>query len=195
MKAYLSCADCFLNYPKLVYNGFLEVNYYISKFKENIVEKNEEDNARLTGIIQKYKRIADTGRATTQGAYGLLCYGSNNWAEASKYFQMAADGGDARAQHNYGHILREQGGPENNLKARIYSKMAEDQGDKGAQFMHAELLLKENPQQARTYYKMAANQGNTEASENYDTLSYKLHPTKQTEEKIKKVAESGSLPM
>ncbi len=61
-------------------------------------------------------------------------------------------------------------------QARLYIKMAADQGDSENQMTYARMLYKgeggpQDREQAREYYKKAADQGNSEAQIAYNVLS------------------------
>lgn len=195
MKAYLPYAEFYLEYPRVTYNNFLEVNYFISRFQNDFVEKNGKDTLRLKAIIAKYKKIADTSNAVAQAPYGLLCYESGDWEGAFKYSQMAADRGDATAQYNYAVMLYEQGGPENYVKAREYFKKSADRGNATAQYNYAVMTEKngspEDFKEVQRYYKKAADQGIAEAQLWYGILMMKEENTQQALVYYKMAANQG----
>lgn len=120
--------------------------------------------------------LAVTGDASAQFYLGAMYHGghgvSQNYAEALRWYRMAADQGHAGAQTSLGAMyVRGQGVPQNDAEAVRWFRMAADQGEALAQLglgtMYSRGLgVPQDYAEAVRWYRLAANQG--EASAQYN---------------------------
>ena len=99
---------------------------------------------------------------------GLEAYFRSDYAEAVRWFRLAADQGDAEAQTRLGYMyLAGEGVPQNDVEAVRYYRLAADQGDAGAQagLGHMYYIGTGVPQdvvEAVRWWRMAADQGDAD---------------------------------
>ena len=99
-----------------------------------------------------------------------------NYAEAVKWYRLAADQGDAGAQYNLG-VMYDQGRgvPQNYAEAVKWYRLAADQGDAIAQYNLGVMYDKgqgvpQNYAEAVKWYRLAADQGYAGAQYNLGVM-------------------------
>lgn len=130
--------------------------------------------------IANLKGSADAGYAPAQYEYGhMLFHGTEpiqeDLMEATKYFKMAAEQGDANSEYRYAYALYSGKGEKRDYqKAAEMMKRAADKGVAGAQYFYGYFCMRglgldaKMPDQAELYLKKAAEQGDKRAK---DTLA------------------------
>jgi uncharacterized protein len=109
-------------------------------------------------------------------ANGLGAYSRSDYAEAARWFRLAADQGDAEAQTSLGYLyLFGQGVPQNDAEAVRLYRLAADQGFARAQFnlggmYNAGRGVPQNYAQALRWYRLAADQGEAGAQNNLGSM-------------------------
>ena len=143
--------------------------------------KPDEDAEPKTAeeFLEKYhpKTLND---AQTQFKRGLAYENGDgvpqNYAEATKWYRMAANQGYARAQFNLGlRYANGQGVPQNYAEAAKWMRLATEQGLAQAQyalglFYHNGQGVNQNYVEAAKWYRMATNQGYAMAQYNLGVL-------------------------
>jgi TPR repeat protein len=121
---------------------------------------------------------ADGGDAFSQNAYGCRLRDGDgvprDYANAARYFKMAADRGNVEGMINYGLCLENgQGVPEQDMaEAAKYYRRAMDAGDAWGMFCYADMLefgkgVPKDPPRAAQLYKLAADSGHDRAQSKY----------------------------
>ena len=104
--------------------------------------------------------------------------GAKDYAEARKWFRLAADLGLAEAQLNLGVVCElGEGAPKDFQEAHNWFRKAADQGNASAQFSLGVLYerglgVTQDYAEAAQWYRKAADQGDAAAQLNLGTLSY-----------------------
>lgn len=125
--------------------------YYASKLDKNSYGKSDE----LSEVLLRYGALLGDGIG-----------GKKDPIKERQCYEIAAEKGNAAAQHNYAYMLEMgEGGDEDLIEARRYYKIATDQGYEDAQVNYALMLLtgtggSKELVEARRHFKMAADQGN-----------------------------------
>ena len=123
----------------------------------------------LPSSIPELKELANKGDAKAQNKFGDCYYDGNgvpqNYAEAVKYYRLAADQGYAEAQYNLGFCYYDGiGVPQNYEEAVKYFRQAADQNDSYAEGYLGSMYLdgKGVPMdysEAIKYFKLSAEHG------------------------------------
>jgi TPR repeat protein len=114
--------------------------------------------------IEKYIQLA------------LEYYKKQKYALAHKYFELAAEQGDADAQYLLGNMyLNGQGAKQDCAKAKEYFELAAEQGNAGAQSNLGTMYsdgrgVKQDYAKAKEYFELAAEQGHASAQHNLEIL-------------------------
>ena len=161
-------SKCYHIFKDLYEGGYSEARSWLARclFFGVGVEANKEEAIRLVRLD------ADEGKPEAQRLLGLFLYDrgdESSFAEAARYFKMAADHMDTDAQCLYGYCLKDgEGVRENNEEAARYFKMAADQGNSDAQICYALILdsreaLFDEHKKSDEYFRMAVSRGNATA--------------------------------
>jgi localization factor PodJL len=156
-------------------------------FANAVRQLNTGDN---TGVAT-LRRAAETGHAPAQfylaklyesGAYGI----AKNPAEARRWTERAAVGGDTKAMHNLGlYYFDGTGGPKNAVIAASWFRKAAEGGLQDSQYNLARLYeqgygVPQNPAEAYKWYLIAAGGGDAESKASADRLKARLSPDTQS---------------
>ena len=131
-------------------------------------------------------RVAEQGHASAQYRLGLL-YGfgegvPQNYAEAAKWYRLAAEQGHASAQYRLGILyILSRGVPQNFAEAAKWYRLAAEQGHALAQFRLGQLYglgegVPENYSEAYIWFSLAAASGDEDAIHHRDIAVKKLSP-------------------
>ena len=161
---------------ELIYTGTLEERKgVLEKLKEKILAGSVEAKVygkRIEYYLTKMVECSDCPSDTLYD-YALLLDRKKRVGKARRYYKLAADKGNRKAQNIYAIMLSEgEGGPVSLTGARKYFKLAADQGLKDSQYNYAQMCQSakgggEDLEEALKYYELAAKQGNPEAQHNY----------------------------
>jgi TPR repeat protein len=107
---------------------------------------------------------------------GVAADKRGDYAEAVKWYRLAAEQGEAKAQFNLGHMAGHgQGGPQDYAEAAKWFRLAADQGNLKAisslGFMYASGQgVPQDYAEAAKLYRLAAEQGNAPAQHNLGVM-------------------------
>ena len=136
------------------------------------------NTALLHDEIARIHRLANTGDPYAQYTLGNIYYGGKrgrkqDFQEARKWLQLAAENGVAEAQHNLGWMYSKGlGGKQNFQEARKWLQLAAENGLAEAQFAMGNMYFKglgvkrQNLKETLRWYKESATQGYAEAQFN-----------------------------
>ncbi len=147
---------------KLYSEGF---DYY---FGNNWKTADKKRGKQLIVQAMKQGSVVAKGECYYYGWGGL----PKDYKEAVKWYKMAANQGNARAQYNLGVCYKFGKGVEKDWKEAVkWCKMAADQGNSHAQYnlgicYQTGQGVEKDYKEAVKWYKMAANQGNARAQYN-----------------------------
>ena len=126
------------------------------------------------------KKDAESGDAEAQNNLGVMYYKGlgvpEDYAEAVKWYRLAADQGYADAQCNLGVMYDNgQGVPQDYAEAVKWTRLAADQGDAEAQFnlgvmYHDGRGVSQDYAEAVKWYRLAADQGYADAQGNLGVM-------------------------
>ena len=140
--------------------------------------------------LEDLKHAANLGHPAAQfylaklyetGGAGL----KKDLAEARRWTERAAEGGDVAAMHNLGLYYYEgEAGPQDSAKAALWFRKAADMGVKDSQYNLALLYAKgfgvvQNPAEAYKWYLIAAGNGDDGAKSAAQTIRAQLTPETQ----------------
>ena len=135
--------------------------------------------------FEETKRLAEQGNASAQYNLGVMySFGRGvpeNYAEAVRWWRLAAERGIARAQYELGAMYEiGLGVPENDVEAVKWYRLAAEQGYSSAQYklgnMYDEGSVPQNNVRAYVWWSVAAAQGHENARNNRDVTSETLTP-------------------
>ena len=116
-------------------------------------------------LLARVQARADLETQENALPHGLAAYERADYAEAVRWYRLAADQGNARAQGNLGTMYQDgRGVPQNYAEAVRWYRLAADQGHANAQLnlgaMYANGLgVPQNDAEAVRWYRLAADQG------------------------------------
>ncbi|MFZ7275211.1 tetratricopeptide repeat protein [Avibacterium avium] len=129
-------------------------------------------NDELDTAISLAQPLAEQGNVVAQNALGLAYEGKEEYFQAFKWYQKAAEQGLAKAQFNLGHMYYNgQGVKQDYFQAFKWTQKAAEQGDAKAQYSLGYLYdkgrgVKQDDFQAVKWYQKAAEQGYADAQTN-----------------------------
>lgn len=136
----------------------------------------EDFEARLRGIIgdsyvsnKEIKERAERGDPDAQLQLGQRAFDNRDFAEALKWYQLAASQGNVKAQKSMGVLYMTGNGVEKDIaKAVEWYRMAANQGDAEAQYSLGLRYVNgdvvgQNFEEAAKWFALAADQGVTDA--------------------------------
>lgn len=154
---------------------------FLGKAKDIIVDHVKKDYKRnpelyhdlaREGIKKVGEGIKNTWNYFTEDSAddlynkGLKHYKAKEYAEALKYYKLAADKGHTEAMNNLGYAYLEgEGVSKNDIKAAEYFKLGAEKGNSNSQYFLGGLYydgtgVKQSYIEAEKYLRLSANQGN-----------------------------------
>jgi TPR repeat protein len=140
-----------------------------------------EDRGDWKAAFVLLEPLAKQGNPDAQNRIGYMYYNGHgvprDYAEAMKWYRIAAAQGSAKAQTNIGFMYENrQGVPQDYAEAMNWYRKAADQGIAGAQsnigVMYANGEgVPQDYAEATKWYRKAADQGNADAQENVTRLN------------------------
>jgi localization factor PodJL len=143
--------------------------------------------AKKPGALDELKAVAELGHAPAQFYLARLYEKGDgglkpDLAQARRWTERAAEGGDRRAMHNLGMAyIGGSGGPKNSTTAAQWFRRAAELGLVDSQFNLAALYEKgmgvsQNPAEAYKWYMIAAKTGDADARKRADQVKTQLSP-------------------
>lgn len=149
----------------------------------SVVQANTDKSLLNEGIIEKTAALANDGDSNAQnnlGVYYLNGYGfKQNYQEAKKWFQLAADQGNSNAQVNLGLLYKNgEGVQQSYQEAKKWFQFAADQGNSDAQILLGFLYangngVQQSDQEAKKWLGIACDNGERFACIHYNELKQK----------------------
>ena len=136
--------------------------------------------------FEETKRLADQGFSEAQNNLGFMYYHGEgvpqSYAEAVKWYRLAAEQGHASAQSEMGNMYADgEGIPENDAEAVRWFRLAAEQGYAPAQHNLGNMYaggesVPQNNLRAYVWWSVAAVQGREDSRNNRDIVAGKLTP-------------------